>query len=174
MKKNFWWPAAVSLFLTLFLAGCGYHFQGRETNLGPEIRSVAIPIFTNRTPQTGIESEVTRALVEKFIATRRLAVTKQSSADALLTGVVKSFSTTSVAVSAGIQATTSYRAAVTVEILLQRQSDGKILFKEEIREEWNYAVGPDLAVAENNKREAIRQIAVLLANRVHEFILGGF
>ncbi len=161
-------------FAVLTFEACGYQFQGGGTSLAPEIRSVAIPVFANRTPQTGMENEITRALVDKFTATRRLFVTSQSSADTLLTGTIKSFFTTSVTVTSATQVTTGYRATVTLEVVFQRKGDGKILWKEEIREWRNYAVVSDLAVTEGNKREAIRQISDLLAERVYEIIMGNF
>ncbi|HYB20361.1 MAG TPA: hypothetical protein VEH09_05505, partial [Thermodesulfobacteriota bacterium] len=52
----------------LLLTACGYHLRGRETNLPPEVHSVAIPIFGNRTIETGVESLVTEGLVEKFVS----------------------------------------------------------------------------------------------------------
>jgi len=121
-----------------------------------------------------MENEVTRALVDKFTSTRRLFVTSQSSADALLTGTIKSFFTTSVTVTSATQVTTGYRATVTLEVVFQRKGDGKILWKEEIREWRNYAVVSDLAATEGNRREAIRQISDLLAERVYEIIMGNF
>jgi hypothetical protein len=175
LKKIFWRYIGYFIFPTvLFGTGCGYHLQGGETNLPPDVRSLAIPIFANQTIQTGIESEVTRALVNKFISAKRLTVRGQNSADALLTGTVKSFITSSVAVTAGTQITTGYRATLTVAILFQRQKDGKTLFKEELSEWWNYSVVSDLAVTESNKREAIRQISLLLAEKIHELILENF
>ncbi len=53
------------LLETLLLAGCGYQVRGRETNLAPEIHSLAIPIFANRTDQTGIETDVAQDLADK-------------------------------------------------------------------------------------------------------------
>ncbi len=165
----------LGIFLgVLCLAGCGYQLRGKETNLPPGIHSVAIPIFANRTDQTGIETEVTRALVEKFISTKRLAVSARESADSLLTGTVKSFSIAPVAVTSSTQLTTEYRATLTVEYNFQGQKDGKVLFREEISEWRNYPVVSDLNATEQNRREAIRRISVLLAERVHEQILGGF
>jgi hypothetical protein len=135
---------------------------------------VAIPIFGNRTDQTGIETEVTRALVEKFISTKRLLVGPRDSADALLTGTVRSFSTYPVAVISSTQSTTEYRATVILEYNFQGRKDGKVLFREEISEWRNYPVVSDLNVTEQNKQDAIRSISVLLAERIHEQILGGF
>jgi outer membrane lipopolysaccharide assembly protein LptE/RlpB len=169
---GFWLGVAVLAFLCG--GGCGYHLQGRGTPEYPEIRAVAIPVFGNRTVQTGIESEVTRALVEKFSSSGRIGLASRKAADALVLGTVKSFATTSVTVTSGTQVTTGYRAALTVEVAFQRAGDGKTLWKEEITEWRNYAVVSDLAATENNKREAVRRISERLAERIQERVLGGF
>jgi outer membrane lipopolysaccharide assembly protein LptE/RlpB len=158
----------------LILHSCGYQLRGKETNLPPEIRSIAIPVFANRTIQTGIEADVTRSLVEKIISTKRLSVSPQSSADAILAGTVKSFTTYPVAVTTLTQVSTEYRATITVEFTLRGQKDGNVLFREEMSEWRNYPVVSDLNATEQNKREAIRRISLLLAERIHELILGGF
>jgi outer membrane lipopolysaccharide assembly protein LptE/RlpB len=158
----------------LLLAGCGYQVRGRETNLPPGIHSLAIPILDNRTDQTGIESDVTQALAAKFISTKQLSVTTRSSADALLTGRILSFATTPVAVTTSTQVSTEYRATLVVEFTFQTLRDGKVLFREAMSEWRNYPVVSDLNATELNKREAIRQISALLAERVHERIIGGF
>jgi len=173
-KKYFCVCIGFLFFITLFSAGCGYHFQGGESNLPADIRSVAIPIFANATIQTGIESEVTRALIEKFTSAGRLALAGKDSADTLLTGTVKSFVVSSVAVTTGTQIATGYRATLTVEISFHRQRDSKVFLKEEVSEWRNYLVASDLAVTETNKREAIRQISALLAERIHGMILENF
>jgi len=166
---------SLSIFLAfLCLAGCGYQVRGRETNLPPGIYSVSIPIFANRTDQTGIETEVTRALVEKFISTKRLSVGPRNSADSLLTGTVKSFTTFPVAVVSSTLSATEYRATLILEYSFQGLKDGKVLFREEMSEWRNYPVVSDLNVTEQNKLDAIRSISVLLAERIHEQILGGF
>lgn len=126
LKNLFWRCTWYFIYCgALFFTGCGYHFQDRGTSPLPDVRSIAIPIFSNRTTQTGIESEVTRALVDKFISAKRLSISRQDSADALLTGTVKSFFTTSVTVTGGTQVTTGYRATVTVEILFKGKETGK-------------------------------------------------
>ncbi|NWF54855.1 MAG: LptE family protein [Syntrophaceae bacterium] len=162
------------LFAFLFLAGCGYQLRGKETNLPPGIHSVAIPIFANRTDQTGVETDVTQALTAKFISSKRLSVATRESADALLTGTVKSFTITPVAVTTSIQVSVEYRATLTVEFTFQGTKDGKVFFREEMSDWRNYPVESDLNATEQNKREAIRRISFLLAERVYEQILGGF
>jgi outer membrane lipopolysaccharide assembly protein LptE/RlpB len=162
------------LLLCLLFSGCGYHFQGTGTGLAPEIRSVAIPIFANRTLQTGIETEVTRALVDRFTSARRLEVTGRSTADALLTGTVRSLDNYPVALSGSIQAATQYRLTVVLEMTLVQQQNGKVLWKGEMSDWRIYSVDPSLAATENNKQEAIRQISTLLAEKIYSVILENF
>lgn len=158
----------------IFIQNCGYRLQGSTTDLSPDIQSLAIPIFANGTVQTGIESEVTRAFVEKFISSKRLSVTSSQKADAQILGTVLSFITYPVAVTSSTQVTTEYRATITVEITLKRNKDGKILFREKMEEWRNYPVVEDLTATEYNKWQAIRLISVLLAERAHDFILLNF
>jgi outer membrane lipopolysaccharide assembly protein LptE/RlpB len=158
----------------LLLSSCGYHMREKETNLPPEIHSVAIPIFGNRTIETGMESVVTEGLVEKFESSRRLPVTTSSSADALLTGTILTFTTFPVAVTSSNQFSTEYRATLTLEFTFKDQKTGKVLFREVMSDWRNYPVVQDLNATEQFKREAIRQISNLLAERMYELILGSF
>ena len=135
---------------------------------------MAIPIFGNRTAETGMESVVTEGLVEKFISSKRLPVTTQSSADALLTGTIVTFTTYPVAVTSSNQFSTEFRATLTLEFTFKDQKTGKVLFREVMSDWRNYPVVQDLNATEQFKREAIRQISFLLAERMHELILGGF
>jgi len=158
----------------LFTQGCGYHFVGIGHGLPVDVRSIAIPIFANQTNQTGIESVVARALVDKFTSAKRLSLTGEDSADALLTGTVKSFITSPLTVTSGTQVTTGYRATLTIEATLQRRRDGKVLWKGEVSEWRNYPVASDLAITEARKKEAIRQISELLAERLYVMVLEEF
>jgi hypothetical protein len=157
-----------------FGASCGYGFVGGKTDRPPGVQEVAIPVFGNRSTQAGIESDVTQALVEKFTSARVFSVTDEKSADALLTGTVSSFTTAPITVTTGTQTTTEYRATITIEFVFKRQKDGKVLRKEVISDWRNYPVVDNLNVTESNKKEAIRQISALLAERVHESILTNF
>ncbi|MCX5908884.1 MAG: LptE family protein, partial [Deltaproteobacteria bacterium] len=166
MKK----VVGVVVWIALLGLGCGYNFVGGggKSELPPDVQTVAIPIFANQTLVEGIESDITRALVEKFTSARRLTMAGEDTADAVLTGTVKAFVAFPITVTLQTQTTTEYRATVTLEFIFQRQKDKKILRKEVLSEWRNYPVLANLAATENNKKEAIRQIADLLAERVHE------
>src|SRR3989475_12468381 len=69
--------------MAVALAGCGYSLRG---NLPGHIRSVAVPVFTNRTSEPAVENILTQAVVQAFSTNRRLRVVKPDQADAILEG----------------------------------------------------------------------------------------
>ncbi len=158
----------------VILAGCGYQFVGGAAGLPSDIHSLAIPIFSNRTIEEGIEREITRALVEKFTSAKRIPVMGEEAADTILWGTVRSFSTSPILVTLQTQTVTEYRATLAIEFVVKKGKDGKVIRKGEMSEWRNYPVSANLAATENSKKEAIRQISVLLAERVHEAILTDF
>jgi len=71
--------------MAVALAGCGYSLRG---NLPGHIRSVAVPVFTNRTSEPAVENILTQAVVQAFSTNGRLRVVKPEQADAILEGEV--------------------------------------------------------------------------------------
>jgi hypothetical protein len=154
--------------------GCGYHFVGGTADLPPDVQSVAIPMFANRTIEEGIESDLTRAMVDKFTSSKRIPVLGEDGADTILLGTIRSLVTSPITVTLQTQTVTEYRATMTIEIILKKGKEGKVLRKEELSEWRNYPVSASLTATDVSKKEAIRQISTLLADRVHEAILTNF
>jgi len=88
------------IFLFLFVWGCGYQFAGKDTHLPPGVTSVAIPTLVNQTVEPGIEIVFTQAFLNEFINDRRVNVVDRREADAILEGIIKSFSLASVSYNA--------------------------------------------------------------------------
>jgi len=63
------------------LGACGYAFRG---TLPPHVKTVAVPIFLNRTAEPGVESIITRAVVQAFATNGRLKVVRLADADAVI------------------------------------------------------------------------------------------
>ena len=88
------WIASVVAGVALAVAGCGYGLRG---TLPDDIRTVGVPIFTNRTPQPAIEAVVTRAILDAFATQGRLRVTRPEVADAILEGEIVAYDVVSIA-----------------------------------------------------------------------------
>jgi hypothetical protein len=68
---------------------CGYALAGRGTFLPPNIRTIGIPAFTNRTSVFNIETLLTQKVRAEFIGRGKYTVLPQATnVDALLTGEV--------------------------------------------------------------------------------------
>ena len=72
------------------LAGCGYHTAGHATRLPASVRSIAVPVFVNRTLTYRIEQMLTRDVVRELIGRTHYRISNDAgeSADAVLKGTV--------------------------------------------------------------------------------------
>lgn len=76
---------ATSISLVLIILGCGY----RAGSLLPaDIKTVAVPMFVNKTPEPELESMVTNAVIQELITDGTLQVTEYENADTLLLGEI--------------------------------------------------------------------------------------
>jgi outer membrane lipopolysaccharide assembly protein LptE/RlpB len=84
------------LFAVLGLStGCGYHTAGRANLLPSDLRTIAVPAFTNQTQTYKIEQTLTAAVVQEFTTRTKYRITSDAtSADAILHGTVLSTFTT--------------------------------------------------------------------------------
>lgn len=73
----------------LLVAGCGYSTRG---SLPDHIKTVAVPIFKNRTLEPGVESAITSGVVNAFSSGGRVKVVPLDEAAAVLQGEVVGYS----------------------------------------------------------------------------------
>jgi hypothetical protein len=84
--------AALLTGMGLLMAACssdptrGYSFA---STYPAGVRSVSVPMFANSTIQTGVEAEVTGAVIKELQRSTPLRVTGEDGADSVLTGVVR-------------------------------------------------------------------------------------
>jgi hypothetical protein len=73
------------VFGACLATGCGYSFRG---NLPSHIKTVAVPIFKNRTEAPGLENTITSAVISAFSNGGRLRVVPVEQADSILEGEI--------------------------------------------------------------------------------------
>ncbi len=112
------------LFLLVPLMGCGYHPMGAEPVGGPTRKTLAVPLFANRSTEVGLEAVLANALINTFAQTRAVKVTpyEDRDADLVLEGKVRSVDNTSVAFN---DVTHSTVRRVTVRVELTPEETGK-------------------------------------------------
>jgi hypothetical protein len=164
------------VFSVCLLAGCGYHVAGTVNVLPQNIKTIAIPVFTNSTIRYKLGAQMATALTREFITrTRYTIVADPEEADAVLTGSVINFfayptifdPTTSRA--AGVQ------AIVQLQVTLRDRATKKVLFSRphmDFRQ--NYEISVDAASYFDESSEAMQRLSRDLARTVVSAILENF
>jgi hypothetical protein len=79
----------VRLFVLLLISsslGCGiYSFKG---SLPPHLKTVAIPLFENRTAEFRVAEDLTDAVIAAFTRDNSLKIAERSAADLLIEGII--------------------------------------------------------------------------------------
>lgn len=118
---------ALALVVGGALAGCGYSLSG---NLPSDVRTVAVPVFANRTLLPGLENVLTPAVARAFASSGRLRVAGLADADSVLEGEVLGYQLQSTAYSAQ-ENVTEYRVVVTLNVHFRARRDGRTLWRQD-------------------------------------------
>ncbi len=161
----------IILVLLLLPTGCGYHPMGAEPVGGPTRKTLAVPLFTNRSTEVGLEAVLANAVINTFAQTKAVKVTPyEEGADLILEGKVQSLDNTSVAFQ-DVTNSTVRRVTMRVELTLKKQESGKVLWKDtEIFQE-DYVVDPNYHAGEATKAEGLRRAAVNMARKIMDKVL---
>jgi len=143
--------------------GCGYTFQGARA---PEGASLEIPVFINKTVETGIETIFTEQLISEMRKTPGWKIVEPGQGRYLLKATILSFISEPHAVSVRKLAV-EHRATMVLDVSFVEKSTGKELWRDKnLRTFADYPVGSDVLAAERAKREAIARIALETASRI--------
>jgi hypothetical protein len=81
-QKNFY----ILFYLAGLLVSCGiYSFSG---SLAPHLKTIAIPLFDNRTVEYGIAEELTDTVINEFTQDNSLKIAERNDADVLIEGSI--------------------------------------------------------------------------------------
>jgi len=167
--QKYVWPV---IFILLFFSACGYRFAGGG-NLPGGIQTIAIEIFQNRTPETGLENTLTNGLIYEFTRKGRSVQKNSKKADAVLTGVIESERITTISRQAE-QSPLARRVEIIVNLKLTG-SDGGIKWSASgVSAFEEYDVAMDKQATEINKRRAIENLSKKLAEKVHNRLTDNF
>ena len=159
--------AIVTVLFPLFLAGCGYHVQGRGDSLPVDVRSLYIEIFANRTLEPFLDITVSEFVSERFIRGRLLPVLDRlETADVVLSGEIVAYTTTPVAYSRGDEIA-RYISNMTVSARLRRNGSAEVLWQGKVSWSEEYPASQDKMLQEDNETAAIRIISDRIAEEIY-------
>jgi hypothetical protein len=110
--------------------GCGYRVAGHVNTLPPDIQTIAVPAFQNRTSSYRIEQRLTAAVIhELLVDTRYKVVSSPADGDAVLYGAVKGAGGGAVVFDPSTGRATTVLVTVTMEARLEDRKTGKVLYR---------------------------------------------
>ena len=153
------------------LAGCGYSTTG---NLPSHIKSVAVPVFKNKTQEPAVENTITAAVVNAFTTSGKLKVVAADRADAILEGEVVGYDVQTVSVDQRINAR-QYRLVVTLNLQFRDTREGSMLFRQEgLQERADFVVPGDVSRTISREEGAVRLAAVEIGRRIVNLVVDRF
>ena len=141
----------------LVLAGCGYSLRG---SLPGHIRTVAVPVFANKTQQPAVENFLTRAVVDAFVTSGRLRVVRPEEADSILEGEIVGYQLDSLSYDPRADVR-EYRLTVTLNLQFRDVRQNVMLWRQEgVREKADFRVVGQVAATISSEESALRLAAV--------------
>jgi len=112
------------------LAGCGYHTAGSATHIPAGVRTIAVPIFVNKTQAYRTETLFTAAVIHELNARTQYVIVNRdgADADATLRGVIVKQTIDPLTYDTSTGQSSSYLVTVTAAVTLTAR-DGHVLYR---------------------------------------------
>jgi outer membrane lipopolysaccharide assembly protein LptE/RlpB len=121
--------AALAVCSILLAVACGYRVAGTAVRLPPDIKTIAIPEFINKSTRFGIEQKVSAAVTREFIERTSFQVTPNpAAADAELKGTINSVRSGVLTYDPNTGRATTFQIQVTASVELIDLHTRKVLF----------------------------------------------
>ena len=121
--------ALTAIFLAVFSIACGYHVAGTAVRVPPDVKTIAVPVFVNKSPHFQIEQTLAAAVTHEFIERTKFQVTPEpTDADAVLKGIVKSVRSGPITFDPTTGRATTFQIQVTSAVQLIDLHTKKVLF----------------------------------------------
>ena len=157
------------LLAVAVVAGCGYHAANSVGN-GPLAggRSVAIPVFLNKSYRPSLELSLTESAVREFALRSGGRVAAVDDADLILNATIVSYTVNPVAYS-GQDQIREYRLDIVIEASLQDRASRRVVWAGKLTEGQDYPADSDTNVALqlNRERAAVQEIGRKIARRLY-------
>lgn len=159
------------LLLLLAVAGCGYSLRGQ---LPSHIKTIAIPVFVNKTQEPAVEHFITRAVVAAFVTNGQLKVVPPEDADAILDGEIVGYRIESLSFDPRANVR-EYRLAVALNLQLRDVRKRVLLWRQEgVQEKADFRVPGQVAVTISREETAVGRAAVDIGRSIVNLAIDRF
>ncbi len=165
-------PAAAILAAA---AGCGYHVSGHGDVLPKDLKTIAVPAFSNGTTRYKLTDHLAEAVTREFISrTRYRVVSDPGQADAVLHGSVVNYVAVPIVFDTTTGRSTGVQMNVTLQISLVNR-DGKVIYNRpsfEYHQRYEISIQPQAYFDESDA--ALDRVSKEVARSVVSAILEAF
>lgn len=174
------------------LSACAYRLGTGDRRLPGGYREIAVPVFSNLTQETGIETDFTNALIRRFSRSQVAKVVEKEIAPVKIEGRILKLTETSRFAGKGGEITTlpsqtvlttEYRLEVQALVVVKRTSDQAVLWQGNLRGERVYPA-PRIGAAVLNsanalynqsaRKASIADLAVEMMDEAHDLMTENF
>jgi len=142
--------------------GCGpYSF--REGGGKGGYKSIAVPLFENRTSEYGIRELLTEGVIDGFIKDGALPVVNEKRADAVLRGAITGYRRDAYTYDAG-ERVKEYRVTISVSARLEDPAKRNVIWEDDALEQWGI-FSADSESEEDGKARAVAKLSEDIVNR---------
>jgi outer membrane lipopolysaccharide assembly protein LptE/RlpB len=155
------------LLMCLTLWACGYQMAGRgASQLPPHLKTIAIPVFENKSAEPTIQRPFTEALRRAFITDGRLRlVNNKGGADLVITGTLTKYWIRAVAFNTNDVAI-EYWVYLEADVLVQDQVKNQVHLKQKLKTRWDYLANDSVISSEASRQQALVQTYRVLSQRL--------
>ncbi len=137
------------------------------------IKSLSIKMLKNRTSETGAENIFTNDLIYEITSFGKVVLTKEDSADGILSGVIESMRVDAIS-HRDSYTSLERRVIVTLSLKLTDQTGRVIWSAKDFSVSEDYIVSSDKQATERNRREAIKALSKRFAEKVYNRLTDDF
>lgn len=169
--------AAALVLGSLLSAACGYHLGGKGDLIPKNVKTIAIPTFSNGAVRAQVNALITADVVREFhTRTRYTIVTDPQKADAVLYGSIVNLAVLGGTTTDPVTGrATSSQIILTISFTLNDRQTGKTIYQRngyEFREA--YEISTDLTRYFDESSPAVRRVSESAARAVVTSILEAF
>jgi hypothetical protein len=155
----------LAVAVAMLAAGCGYRFAGGgDFPFG--VKKIFVPVFENRTSETGIETVFTNDFIYEFTRDGKVDVVERQDADAVFSGKISRLNTQTVARS-GTQSPLERRVTVYLDLNLIDGGGNVLWTARGVSDDETYEVVSEKLAEERLKRSAIKVLSKRMAEMVY-------
>mgnify|MGYP001586375907 FL=1 len=163
--------------LLMAMSSCGYRLSGKGSLVPEGAKTIAVPAFINNTNEPYVDLEVTKAVVDEFIADGRLRIVDVEAADLALRGTVVKYEVAALSFTANAFVQ-QYKVRIVVNATLEDLRAKKTLWRENNIEavfisDYPVTIG-DIRVTKIAKESALKKAGQDIAWTLRSRVLEGF